>query len=85
MHRDDRVVLCLALWVGCLGYLAYQALFAWSFRDGLGPDSVTSEGLAAVGRFWTDFRRPLLWSAIPLLTGLLVFPWKYTPDPPEPE
>lgn len=41
--------------------LAWMALgfFAWILRDGLGPDSVESEGLEAVGRmFWTFWWGP---------------------------
>lgn len=39
-----------------LGFILVCVLpFAWIMRDGLGPDSVTTTGLAALGRTLTSF------------------------------
>jgi len=39
--------------------LAWACFWCWFFRDGLGPDSVTSTGLEAWRRFGSDMLFPL--------------------------
>jgi len=51
---------CLAL--GSV-FLLMDALTAWFFRDGLGPDSVSSSGFGAWGRCWQGFRLALAFAA----------------------
>jgi hypothetical protein len=51
-------------------FLAYATVICWFFRDGLGPDSVTSSGGLAWSRFWEDFRFASLIGAPILLFGL---------------
>jgi hypothetical protein len=58
--------LCIALGIV---FLLGTALAAWFFRDGLGPDSVTSSGFLAWGRFWRDFRFALAFAAPVLAVG----------------
>jgi protein-S-isoprenylcysteine O-methyltransferase Ste14 len=40
------------------GFLLFWAGIDWLFRDGMGPDSMSSSGLAAWSRFWSQFRDP---------------------------
>ena len=40
--------------------LAPAAGWAWLSRDGMGPDSVASGGVKAMGRFWEGFWLPCL-------------------------
>jgi len=51
---------CIAL---CSVFLLVAALADWCFRDGLGPDSVTSSGFVAWARFWRDFRFALAFAS----------------------
>lgn len=51
-------------------FLLYAASTCWFFRDGLGPDSVTSSGGLAWSRFFEDFRFAFLIGAPILLFGL---------------
>ena len=51
-------------------FLAYATFTCWFFRDGLGPDSVTSSATLAWSRFWEDFRFAFLIGAPILLFGL---------------
>ncbi len=44
----------------CLGSLALAASWAWVSRDGMGPNSVESHGLVAIGRFWAGFCVPFV-------------------------
>lgn len=58
----------------CVGlaslFLAYASTVGWFFRDGLGPNSVQTSGIAAWLRFWDQFRFALLMAAPVLLFGL---------------
>ncbi len=46
------------VWLQVLWFLA-GGLYVWILRDGLGPDSTTSTGFAAVTRmFWTFYWGP---------------------------
>ena len=60
MDRRDEfswpLYLAIHLWGASLIVLLCTDAFAWSLRDGLGPDAVESHGLQALGRFWRDMR-----------------------------
>jgi hypothetical protein len=54
-------------------FLLAAAGAAWLFRDGLGPESVTSSGFVAWARFWREFWVALVFAAPVLLFGLWCF------------
>jgi hypothetical protein len=51
-------------------FLLYAAASSWFFRDGLGPDSVTSSGSVAISRFWHDFHGALYFGIPVLVVGI---------------
>jgi hypothetical protein len=60
MHRDDDsswpLLLAIFFWGASMLVLLGGALWAWTFKDGLGPNAVRSHGLLALSRFWTEIR-----------------------------
>ena len=54
-----RIVAGVVLVVIACAFLIYAAMACWAFRDGMGPDAITSHGAMAFSRFWEDF-----WSAL---------------------
>ncbi len=69
---DPRLFIALILWMASMGYLFFNALMAWTLRDGLGPDAVESAGLVALTRFWFEVRIPLLYASVPVVGGFLL-------------
>lgn len=55
-----RRLLLTAAWVVTIAILVVVGAFIWLLRDGLGPDSIPTTGIAALGRFAHDFWIPLL-------------------------
>jgi hypothetical protein len=51
--------------------LAQSGLIIWVFRDGLGPDSVTSHGVEAASRFMEDFWLTAILASLPMALFLL--------------
>ena len=63
--------------LGALGVVTtlnlLQALaISWTFRDGMGPDAITSTGKEAFHRAFSDFWFPLLLIGIPVVFALAV-------------
>ena len=75
-HRSDGSI-CLFLAVCCWACAAISFLglsfFAWLLRDGLGPDSVESQGWFALGRYLELAGWYLLIPAAFLLLGCLLY------------
>jgi hypothetical protein len=70
-----RVLGGLALFVIGFLFFGYAALISWTFRDGMGPDAITSHGSLAFSRFMEDF-----WIALPITTfSLLLAAWMVRP------
>ena len=68
-----RKLMGLLLLAGGTVMFLVGALVCWLFRDGLGPDAVTSHGMEAVARFARDFPEFLLVSvALWAAGGLLL-------------
>jgi hypothetical protein len=79
-NRDGSLPLFAAilLWFVCLWILVCGAAWAWSMKDGLGPDSVESHGLLAWQRFWVDFRWTFGFGVAPtFVLGMLCYWWDY--------
>ena len=75
IRNHEFFYLCVALfswWFSIVG-LFLTATIAWSFKDGLGPDSVESHGRAAVLRFFQIFRVPFITMAPIFLLDCLFF------------
>jgi hypothetical protein len=54
-----------------LATLANLLWLAWFFRDGMGPDAITTSGLDAWQHFWALAAVPVVaWVALALATGL---------------
>ena len=68
--KQITTALIMLLRAGSISWLTF-APFAWIMRDGMGPDSVTSEGLEALQRaFFTFYYGPIALAL--LLANLLV-------------
>jgi len=50
-----RIGTGIALILLASAFLVFEAIVHWFFRDGMGPDSITSHGVDALSRFWSDF------------------------------
>lgn len=57
MRRYDSLCRIFGFFLTFVGIviLLFDACISWLFRDGLGPDSVTSSGTLAVSRFMEGF------------------------------
>ena len=77
--------LCLIVWpsrASLIAALAFSSItlgvllyVAWFFRDGMGPDAITTVGVAAWRHFIADAVFPLIaWSFI-VVTGLIRYWW----------
>jgi hypothetical protein len=62
-------------WFASLLACLAVSLFAWSFRDGLGPDSVESYGSLAFNRFWASAWWQLSLAVAIFLLGCLLYQW----------
>ncbi len=52
--------------------LAHWGWWIWFFRDGMGPDSIPSQGAEAMTRFLENFWIPAACWALLIVTGLLI-------------
>ena len=57
LSRTDKA---RTIWLGVftiwlIGFIALVGMVSWLFRDGMGPDSVTSHGVTAMRRFAEGF------------------------------
>ena len=60
-------------------FLAYSAMTCWVFRDGLGPDAITTNGYEAFSRFLEEF-----WISIPISAALALVGFWLLPRNKEP-
>jgi hypothetical protein len=72
-----HLVWCLGLLLSFFsGWLTFfSILCSWWFRDGLGPDSETSHGAEAWGRWWEGMAgslTPFLYLALAFCVGVLI-------------
>jgi len=56
--------------------LAWAGFWCWSFRDGLGPDSVTSTGQVAWQRFGSDMLFPTSICILISIIAISFFWWR---------
>ena len=52
--------------------LIFWGWWAWSLRDGMGPDSIESRGAQALVRFLGEFWIPATFRALLIGTGLII-------------
>jgi hypothetical protein len=57
IYSESRITLVVVFCFTLIA-LVWAAFWCWFFRDGLGPDSVTSTGLVAWRRFGSDMLFP---------------------------
>jgi hypothetical protein len=77
-RRDDsswQLFLAICFWMASLLILLQTSYLAWLLKDGLGPDSVESHGLLALGRFWSGIRWNLCVLVIPIHSVGWFFYW----------
>ncbi len=67
-----RLVLAVCCWVCAAVSFLGIFLFAWLLKDGLGPDSVASQGWLALGRCFKSAGLSLLIPFAFLVSGLIL-------------
>lgn len=66
-----RKIIGIALIIFSFYLIACGGVMCWFFRDGMGPDAITSHGMEAFSRFWSDYWLALLMGILSLIVGIL--------------
>jgi len=81
-NRTLRLWLRVSVLLLCVLNLVQIGLWTWMLRDGLGPDSVPSEGVHALVLFLSDYWIPLGIGLMPVLLMRCLKRTSKLPPPP---